>query len=166
MARHGQGGIKAWVADAQRFFADGELAHLGELRYAYAQRTESGRTRVLTTFTQGTFNLYRALGERPATSGTLLEAVPLPPRAERPMTFRVDGMPYAAQLLQVPGTPEQVTEYYLTELPRHGWKRLLGPGEVFSNMVLTREGKTLTVAAFELDDSGNTRVAITEGAAK
>lgn len=165
VARSGQGGLKSWVMDLRRFLSDGELSHLGELRYVYAQRTETGRTHVLSTFTRGTFNLYRAIGQLEPTSGAALEAVPLPPNAQRPMTFSVDGMPYAAQLFQVPGKPEEVTRYYLETLPRLGWTRVMGPGELYSSTVLTREGKTLTLAAFELDDSGKSSVTLTEGSA-
>ena len=165
VARPGQDGLKAWVADVRRFLRDGELSHLGELRYVYAQRTETGRTHVLTTFTQGSFNLYRALGQLEPTSGGRLEAVPLPPNAQRPMTFSVDGMPYAVQLFQVPGKPEQITRYYLDTLPGLGWTRVMGPGELYSSTVLTRQGKTLTLAAFELDDSGSSSVTLTEGSA-
>jgi hypothetical protein len=165
VARRGQGGFRAWVADVGRFLQDGELSHLGELRYVYAERTETGRTHVLSTFTQGPFNVYRALGESEPTSGARLENVPLPPSAERPMTFSVDGMPYAAQLFRVPGTPEQVTRFYLDALPRLGWTRIMGPGELYSTTVLSRQGKTLTLAAFELDDSGSSSVTLTEGSA-
>ena len=165
VARHGQGGFRAWVADVRRFLHDGELSHLGQLRYVYAQRTETGRTHVLTTFTLGSFNVYRALGQIEPTSGARLEAIPLPPNARRPMTFSLDGMPYAAQLFQVPGKPEDVTRYYLDELPRLGWTRVLGPGELYSNAVLTRRGKTLTLAAFELDDSGSSSVTLAVGGA-
>jgi len=165
VARPGQGGFKAWLSDVRRFIKDGELSHLGQLRYIYAQRTESGRTHVLTTFTQGPFNVYRALGQLEPTSGARLEAVPIPPNAQRPMTFSVDGLPYALQLFQVPGKPEDVTRYYLEILPRLGWKRVMGPGELYSNAVLTRQGKTLTLAAFELDESGSSSVTLAEGSA-
>jgi hypothetical protein len=165
VARSGQAGLKAWVMDLRRFLSDGELSHLGELRYVYAQRTETGRTHVLSTFTRGAFNLYRAIGQREPASDARLEAVPLPPHVQRPMTFSVDGMPYAAQLFQVPGKPEDVTSYYLETLPRLGWTRVMGPGELYSSTVFSRQGKTLTLAAFELDDSGKSNVTLTEGSA-
>jgi hypothetical protein len=165
LAQSEQDGIRGLVGRIQLFLKDGELSHLGNLRYAYVRETEAGQSHVLTTFTEGSFNVYRVIGTDSVTPRDELDGVPLPPDALTPMTFRAEGMPYAVQSFASPETPEQVAAYYLAALPRLGWERVLGPGELFANVVMRRNGVTLLLAALQIEEGGKSNVVITEGTA-
>jgi hypothetical protein len=165
IARDGGEGIRGLVEHANLFIADGELSHLGNLRYAYARKTSTGQTHLLTTFTEGPFNIYRILGGGASQHREELDRVPLPTNALTPMTFRVEGMPYAAQVFQSPQPPNEIAAYYIDALPRLGWEKVAGPGELFSNIVMRREGVTLIMTAVQLEDGGKTNVVLVDGAA-
>jgi hypothetical protein len=165
LAHNGGGGIRGLVERANQFLADGELSHLGNLRYAYVRKTSTGQTHLLTTFTEGPFNIYRIIGSEANQRREELKGVPLPTDAIMPMTFRVDGMPYGAQVFQSDQAPNEIAAYYLDALPRLGWEKLTGPGELFSNIVMRREGVTLLISAIEPEDGGKTSVVVTEGTA-
>jgi hypothetical protein len=161
----GGGGIRGLVDRINLFLADGELSHLGNLRYAYAQKTSVGQTHLLTTFTEGPFNLYRILGTEATQRRDEIDGAPLPANAVMPVTFRVDGMPYAVQTYRSPQRPEEIAAYYLETLPKLGWQKVLGPGDLFSNVVMRREGVTLLMTAMQLEEGGNSNVVVTEGVA-
>jgi hypothetical protein len=165
LAHTGGGGIRGLVERANLFLADGELSHLGNLRYAYVRKTSTGQTHLLTTFTEGPFNLYRILGSEASQRRDELDGVPLPIHALMPMTFRVNGMPYAVQAFQSTQPPNEIAAYYLDALPRLGWEKVTGPGELFSNIVMRREGVTLLICAMQLEDGGKTSIVLTEGTA-
>lgn len=157
-------GIRGFARRVTQFIDDGELSHLGKMRYAYVQKTDTGRTHVLTTFTEGSFNIYRVIGTDDVHPREELAGVPLPADATTPMTFRVEGMPYAVQSFATPEAPDQVAAYYLRELPRLGWERVAGPGDLFGNLVMRRDGITLLVTALQIEEGGASHVAVTEGA--
>jgi hypothetical protein len=157
-------GIRGFARRVTQFLDDGELSHLGNMRYAYVQKMETGRTHVLTTFTEGSFNIYRVVGTDDVHPREELAGVPLPANATTPMTFRMEGMPYAVQSFATPETPDQVAAYYLRELPLRGWERVAGPGDLFGNLVMRRNGVTLLVTALQIEEGGQSHVAVTEGA--
>jgi hypothetical protein len=164
VAQKGDGGIPGFVARVNDFLADGELSHLGNLRYAYVSKTESGKTHLLTTFTEGSFNLYEVIGNGTTQRREELDGVPLPANAIMPMTFRVDGLPYAVQAFQSPHSPQEIAGYYLDALPRLGWEKMAGPGEAFTNVMMRRGGVTLLVTAERLEDGSDSHVVITQAA--
>jgi hypothetical protein len=157
-------GIRGFARRVTQFLDDGELSHLGNMRYAYVQRMESGRTHVLTTFTEGSFNIYRVVGSDDVRSREELAGVPLPADAVTAMTFRIEGMPYAVQSFATAETPDQVAAYYQRELPLRGWEHVAGPGDLFGNLVMRRNGITLLVTALQIEEGGRSHVAVTEGA--
>jgi hypothetical protein len=164
IAQNGGGGIPGFVARVNQFLDDGELSHLGNLRYAYVSKTESGKTHLLTTFTEGSFNLYKVIGTGETPRREELDGVPLPANAVMPMTFRVDDMPYAVQAFQSPQSPQEIAGYYFDALPRLGWEKIAGPGDAFTNVMMRRRGVTLLVTAEQLDDGSNSHVVVTEAA--
>ncbi len=165
IARSDGGGIRGFVERANLFLADGQLFHLGNLRYAYVRKTSAGQSHVLTTFTEGPFNIYRVLGTEKDTVRDELDGAPLPANAATPMTFRIDGMPYVVQAFASPDPPEKVAAYYLETLPRFGWEKVSGPGDLFSNIIMRRNGVTLFVTALQIEDGDKSNVVLTEGAA-
>jgi hypothetical protein len=162
VAHNGGGGIAGFVARVNEFLADGELSHLGNLRYAYVSKTENGKTHLLTTFTEGPFNIYRILGTDATQRREELDGVPLPANAMTPMTFRVDGMPYAVQAFRSPQSPEEIAAYYLDALPKLGWETMGVPGDAYTNIVMRRAGVTLLITADQMEGGGNSHVVVTQ----
>jgi hypothetical protein len=165
LAQNEEGGIRGLIEHIHAFLKDGELSHVGNFRYAYAQKTSGGKTHVLSTFTEGPFNVYRIVGGEKEPPRDELDGAPLPPNAETPMTFRVAGMPYAVQAFASADPAEKVAAYYLDALPRLGWEKVSGPGDLFSNVMMRRQGVLLLVTALQVEEGQKTHVVVTEGVA-
>jgi hypothetical protein len=162
-AQNGGGGLKAMVQKLSEFAKTGELGALGNLRYAYVRATEEGRSHVLTTFTEGRFNLFRALGRDGEPGGQDPPGVPRLPGSRRILSVSADGAPYGVQSYEVDRTAAQVGAFYRDELPKLGWKLMVGDDELLSSSIYQRGGIMLTVSAMELVPGQKSGVTFTEG---
>jgi hypothetical protein len=162
-AQNGGGGLKAVVERLTAFAKSGELGALGNLRYAYARKTEKGGSHVLTTFTEGRFNLYRALGRSGEAPGQDPPGVPRPPGSRRMLSVSADGSPYGVQSYQTVQKPAELVAFYRQELPKAGWQKMVADDELFTTAIYQRGGVMLTVSALELVAGEKTTVTFTEG---
>jgi hypothetical protein len=161
-AQNSGGGLKAVVERLTEFAKSGELGALGNLRYAYVRKTEKGGAHVLTTFTEGRFNLYRALGRGGEAPGQDPPGVPRPPGSRRMLSVSADGAPYGVQSYQTDRTAAQIVAFYRDELVKTGWKRMVADDELFSTAIYQRGGIMLTVSALELVAGEKTTVTFSE----
>ena len=93
VAQHGGGGIHGVFDRLTAFAQTGELSELGDLRYAYVRATPTGKSHVLTTFTEGRFNLYRVLGRGGEPPGTDPPGAPRMAGTRRVLSVSSDGAP-------------------------------------------------------------------------
>lgn len=132
----GDGVVACTVKDAsnkRRFwegmsaFADSwDLSEIGHLRYAYARRLESGRTHVLTAWTDGSFKLNAMF---PPTDGVDAPGadspnVPRPPSSVRYLSAAADGRPHSIRVYESTATAKDVLSGYETQLTASGWERV------------------------------------------
>jgi len=151
----------ATVREAFETFArTGELGHLGKVRYAYARKNpSSGRTLVLTAWTEDSFNLFDFMPEDGKdVRGDDFADIPRPERSSRALAVRAEGLPYALNVYKTSDGPGPVLAYYDAEMTRRGYRGFdpeepTAPGRTF-----VKDGVVLTVAAHA--EAGATFVAL------
>ena len=106
----------------ESFMATGELGAFGELRYAYASKSPSGKTLVLTVWTDSAFNLRDMVADDGKDCpGNDFAEVPRVPNSTRVMSARADGMPYGVNVYKTTDAPKQTLEYFDREMKAQGW---------------------------------------------
>ncbi len=137
----------------------GDLAALGELRYAFARR-EGSRTTVVALWTDGRaklFGLFPKTGDAP---GLDPRGIPRPPGSRRLLSGREHGMPYSLTLYRVENqTPDGLRQWYEHALASAGWEVSLAT----ANGALTgRRGERTLSIHVSRDKGGQTVVTVAE----
>jgi hypothetical protein len=163
VAQRGGGGIHAVFDRLTHFAHSGELSDLGDLRYAYVRATPTGKSHVLTTFTEGPFNVYRVLGRGGEPPGVDPPGAPRMPGTRRVLSVSSDGAPYGVQSYQTDAAPEDVVAFYAGELPKLGWDRLIADDKFYNTAIYERGGSIMSVSAVQVIAGGKTVITFTEG---
>jgi hypothetical protein len=160
---HPEGDGIASVARAFKAFSlSGDLREIGNLRYAYVRKTESGKVSVISSFTEGGFRLYDVLGKgREEPTGEDPPATPRPPRSKRRISAAIDSS-YGAYLFESTAEPDEIMAFYDTELPKAGWSSLVAHRDLDAE-VWQRDGRTMVVHATHLGDDPLTQVVFSQG---
>jgi hypothetical protein len=103
------------------FVQTGEMAALGQLRYAYAKRTPNGRTHVLAAWTSEKFNLKEMVPETGDAPGQDFEALARPAESRRIFSIRIVGAPYGVNVYESDVPPAVLGDAYDAALLREGW---------------------------------------------
>lgn len=104
----------------QAFVNSGDLSRLGNMRYAYVQRTSSG-TRIVTVATDGRFDLLRmfpATGDAP---GHDIDGLGRYPSMRRVLSAQEEGVANTLGMYTVNAPLAQVRDWYRQTLPARGW---------------------------------------------
>ncbi|MBX3199322.1 MAG: hypothetical protein KF894_14410 [Labilithrix sp.] len=106
----------------QSFMTTGELGAIGELRYAYASKGPSGKTLVLTVWTDSAFNLRDMVPEDGQdAAGEDFAEVPRVPNATRIMAAKAADMPYGVNVYKTTDSPAKTFEFFDREMKSAGW---------------------------------------------
>ncbi len=155
------------LARVGAFLDDGDLSHVGHLRYAFAEEAAHG-AHFVTVHTEGSlgvFDMFPASGDAP---GVDPDGVPRPDGARRVLSVAPAGEPYGLTVFgDLRGSVDGVTSFYRRELEAAGF--VLRQGEDGSayvdgdarGIVAERDGRLLVVAVFP-DPEGGTTVEIAE----
>ena len=114
---------KATTAEAFRSFAEtGELGALGRLRYVYAKTTRSGRTHVLTAWTDDRFNLVDMMPEDGKDApGQDFPELPRVPNSTRALSAYAEGMPYGVNVYRTTDSPSKTLAFYDAQMIERGF---------------------------------------------
>jgi hypothetical protein len=144
------------------FAEDGELSELGNLRYVYVRPADGAKVHVLTTLTQGSFNLYKVMGiGRSEPAGSDPRETPRAPGSTRIMSAELEGAMYGAYLFASPELPSDLLRFYDGELPGRGWSKVVEQRELGVE-VWQRDGVTMVVSASRSDNE-ETSVSFAQG---
>jgi hypothetical protein len=115
---------KPTAAEAFKAFAEtGELGALGKLRYAYAKKTRTGHTLLLTAWTEEKFNLVEMMPEEGKDApGQDFPELPRVPNGNRALSAYADGMPYGLNIYKTTDAPSKVLAYYDSEMVLRGFR--------------------------------------------
>jgi hypothetical protein len=107
----------------ETFGKTGDLGAFGSLRYAYVKKTDSGRSHVLTAWTDEKFNIASVLPQEGVDSpGNEIPEVPRPPGTVRVVTARLEGTPFGVNTYEGTDGPEKVIAWYDDEMRKQGWQ--------------------------------------------
>lgn len=114
---------KTSVAEALKAFGQtGELGALGQLRYAYAKKTEQGNTHILTGWTLDKFNVSAFTPpETGDVAGSDFPEMPRPENAQRVLSARVEGTPFGLNVYRSDVAPAKVAEQFDEAMTKAGW---------------------------------------------
>lgn len=114
---------KPSVGEAFKSLAEtGELGALGDLRYVYAKQGASGKTTVLTAWTDDRFNLVDLVpAEGKESRGTDLPDLPRPPDSTRLFAAQVEGTPFGLNVYRGKQGPANVISFYDDAMRKRGW---------------------------------------------
>ncbi len=106
----------------ESFMATGELGAFGELRFAYASKGPSGKTLVLTAWTDSTFNLRDMMPEEGQDApGEDFPEIPRVPNSTRVMSAKAAGTPYAVNVYKTTDAPAKTLAFFDAEMKARGW---------------------------------------------
>jgi hypothetical protein len=118
-------GLRDRMERISKVLETGDLSHLGNARYVFAEATDAGLTHVVTAWTEGSFNLYNLVPGDGDAPGSDLEGVPRPLRSVRLLTAGADGVPYSARIYDTPVRAEVILEDYDREMVERGWEPMI-----------------------------------------
>src|SRR5262249_42086816 len=101
----------------------GELGALGKVRYAYAKKNaKTGKTLLLTAWTESKFNLYQMLANGKTDAiGEDFPEIPRVPNSVRAIAARAEGTPYAINVYKTTDRPEATLAFYDGAMKERGW---------------------------------------------
>jgi hypothetical protein len=160
--RSGGGGARDVLARAERAFASGDLAELGQLRYVFARRRAAeGPTHVLTLTALGRIPLASMFPEQvDAPGGDLLDGV-RPPEVRRVLSARVEGSEQQLILYETTADAERSLDSYDAPLRARGFSAgdlspADGLAQVPARVYFKRDDSIVLLAAPQ--DNGKTLV--------
>jgi hypothetical protein len=136
----------------QRFMETEDLKEIGLLRYAYARKTDNGRTHVLTAWTDGSFKLSALTPKADGsdTPGSDPAGALRPPDSVRLLTAAAHGAPHAVRIYESSAKPADVLASYDREMPKLGWEAIAAvPYDFPEARQFTKGGVDLLVVADE-----------------
>jgi len=139
----------------QAFVETGDLAQVGDLRYAYAKRRDgASKTHVVTVWSEGPFKIGRIIppdGTEPP--GADPAHAPRPIESVRMLSAEIDGAPYAVRLYDSRKTDKEVLAAYDAQMPQLGWQVIpYVADEVPYSRAYSRDGVDMLVFAFAEGD--------------
>ncbi len=151
-----KGGLEALAAFAQ----SQDLGDLGRLRYVYAKRETTGKTRVTVAWTDEHFSLKAVStgGEEFGKDGL----VPRPTGAHRLLTAEIQGVSQSTTIFETAMKPEAVVAYYDETFVKAGFMKMTPPAEGQILRAYFRNGMDVFLAVRAAD--GKTGFAVTENA--
>jgi hypothetical protein len=158
LERRNGNGLRDAIQRLRAFVQSGDLYELGNLRYVYVRPTDHGRVHVLSTLSEGPFDLFGAIGkDRAEPTGVDPPEVPRPPESKRILSAEFEGAMYGAYMFATPRQPSEVLAFYDGDLPPRGWMRITG-NSLLSGEIWQRDGVTMSLGAERSDDDEKTVV--------
>lgn len=146
------------VRRLQAFVASGDLSELGHLRYLYAERLGSGRTRFVGFWSDGEVNVVHMFPTTGDAPGEDPENIPRPNGMRRMLSAREIEHPYSMSIFSGTDGSDVVESHFRTEMPHHGWHLIppRGPdAEAHTRHMLTFERGNATATIVVTSGHGN-----------
>jgi hypothetical protein len=109
-----------------KFAEKWDVAEVGNVRYVYARRLESGDTHVITVWTDGSFRLDSMIPPADGTDapGTDSSAFPRPDDSVRYLSASAEGRPHGVRIYESKAMANDVLGKYESDLPSTGWEKV------------------------------------------
>lgn len=167
-----QYGFADLKARLQAFHVTHDVTVFGSLRYGYAEKLQSGKTHVITMWTDSGLDIDAMFPHEGDAAGSDSVVVPRPPRSRRTLSANAEGLPYAVRLYDSTDTVDAVRAFYDSWMKAHGFEKAEVKGETFASYirpdgyqvffaVSSRHGKT-GVALSEAGRADGTSAAVVQ----
>jgi hypothetical protein len=163
---------KDFVASVKRFTETKDLGAIGKIRYAYVTRTKSGKSQIMTLWSDDSLRLNRIAPEDGQEgAGPDPTYAPRPPSSRRLVSVGAEGTPYAATMYTSTQLPQEVLAFYETDMTARGYESVSDitdrAGKENSGNVermFVRDGILVTLAVQPSAEEGGirSRIAIVE----
>jgi hypothetical protein len=153
VANPANGNRRFW--DAVGAFSESwDVAELGHLRYAYVRRAKSGRTHVLTAWTDGPFKLAAMVAPADGVDapGTDSQNVPRPPSSIRYLSASAEGLPHGIRIYESTATAKEILTGYEQQLETKGFTRAPLGEDAPTARYFTKNGVDVLLAAEQNGD--------------
>lgn len=133
----------------ESFARTGNLTDVGRMRYLYAERSASGRTRFIGFWSDSELNIQRMFPTSGDAPGEDLPDVPRAPGLRRLLHAFEEGQRYAMTIHAGTTSKQQVEQHFRREMPRHGWTFIPmhgGTPDLQGQTMLTYERGSTTVS--------------------
>jgi hypothetical protein len=105
------------------FAETGQLGALGAVRYAYVKQSPSGKSVVVTAWTDDKFNIFDLIPkENEDAPGVDFADIPRPTASNRVLSTRLEGTYFGVNVYRGFGSPKSVAAFYDEEMERRGWE--------------------------------------------
>ena len=105
----------------KQFVRSSDLAELGRVRYAYADRVAGERTRVVSFWNDGRFDLSAMFPASGDAEGSDSRVLPRPPEARRTLSAAIEGAPYAVRSYVSNRSRSALEQFYVRWLSQRNW---------------------------------------------
>lgn len=102
----------------------GDISELGRFRYAFAETSARGATRVITLWTDGPLclgTMFPATGDAPGTDSSI---VPRPARSRRTLSASIDGYPASVRIYESAAPPAEILAAHASALRAAGFREV------------------------------------------
>jgi hypothetical protein len=145
----------------KRFNETQDFTVFGKLRYAYAEKLESGSTQVVTLWADSGLDLRKMFPPTGDAAGDDSAVLPRPPRSRRTLSGNAEELPYSVRLYDTPETVEAVGRFYDSWMKSHGFeKSALKDADAHGAGYTRPDGYQAFVALSSRD--GKTSIAVSE----
>jgi len=165
VVRNPANGKRPFWEGAGKFSEKWDIAELGFVRYVYAQRLDSGNTRVITVWTDGSFRLDAMVPPADGTDapGSDSASFPRPDSAQRYLSAGAEGRPHGVRIYESKASANDVLAKYDRELPAQGWQTTPIGEEAREARYFTKNGVDVIVVAQENGDRSVVSIVETKG---
>jgi hypothetical protein len=149
----------------ERFAASGDLGAIGAFRYVYAERIDAEHTRILSAWTEASFNILALVPGEGDCPGTDPVAVPRPPEATRLLSAQTDGAPYGIFVYRSTRGAAEVIADYEHAMTARGAEALAPAAGAGAATRVFRTGSVDAIVVTEVRGEGST-VTVVESLAR
>jgi hypothetical protein len=100
-----------------------DVAVFGRLRYAYAEKLHSGKTHVVSMWTDSGLDVKAMFPAEGDAAGSDSVVVPRPPHSRRTLAANAESLPYAVRLYDSTDSSEAVRAFYDSWMKAHGFDK-------------------------------------------
>jgi hypothetical protein len=113
----------------ESFHQTHDVTVFGRLRYGYVEKLHSGKTHVLTMWTDSGLDISAMFPKEGDAAGTDSLVLPRPPHSRRALSANAEELPYAVRMYDSTDSPGAVRGFYDSWMKAHGFDKTEVPGD-------------------------------------
>jgi hypothetical protein len=148
----GDDGLSGLKRAARRFMATSDLSAFGFVRYATAERTKDGGTRVMVLWTDGELPLSKMFPATGDAQGSDSTELPRPPNARRTLSAAAEGTTLVLRSYESRDRRAGLERFYDHRMTEKGWKVAAKVSQKGTTAYLHEDGRQAFVTLAEANE--------------